>query len=158
MKPMIEIQKATAEDAAVITSLMHEAFRQTVPPSSALLETVESVRRQMETGQEQAALATRQGRAVGMVRFQLQPEALYFFRLSVNPKEQGKGIGRALLTWLEQYAREQGKRAVACRVRMEIEKNVRLYLNAGFHITGQDIVERPNTPKIPTASMQKNLP
>lgn len=92
-----------------------------------------------------------------MVRFQFKEDALYFFRLSVDPEVQGKGVGRALLTWLEEHAKAHGKNALMCRVRMEIEKNVRLYLNAGFQITAQEIVERPNTPLIPTAYMQKNL-
>lgn len=60
---MIEIHEATKEDAAIITSLMHDAFRRTFPPSSALLETEENIREQLENGQEQAAIAVYEGRA-----------------------------------------------------------------------------------------------
>lgn len=155
---MITIREATKEKAAIITELMHEAFRRTAPPSSALLETVETVREGLEKGEEQAAIATIEGKAVAMVRFQVKEDEVYFFRLSVDPGQQGKGIGGRLLAWLEEYAIAHGKRALTCRVRMEIEKNVSLYLKAGFQITSQEIVERPNTPLIPTASMRKLLP
>lgn len=46
---MIDIHEATKEDAASITFLMHEAFRRTVPPSSALLETEENIKVQLES-------------------------------------------------------------------------------------------------------------
>ncbi|WP_411501668.1 hypothetical protein [Brevibacillus centrosporus] len=43
---MITIKKAAAEEAQTITRLMREAFRQTTPPSSSLLETAEQVHQQ----------------------------------------------------------------------------------------------------------------
>lgn len=154
---MTDIREAGKNDAPILISLMHAAFRNTQPPSSALLETEELVAGKLESGEEQAAVATVEGRAVGMVRFHWEEEALYFFRLSVSPDAQGQGIGRTLLAWLEQQALERGKRALTCRVRMEIERNVRLYQKAGFQIVKQEIVERSGTQGIPTAYMRKQL-
>ncbi|MFJ9499280.1 hypothetical protein [Brevibacillus centrosporus] len=43
---MITIKKAAVEEAQTITRLMREAFRQTTPPSSSLLETAQQVHQQ----------------------------------------------------------------------------------------------------------------
>ncbi|WP_183192789.1 GNAT family N-acetyltransferase [Brevibacillus nitrificans] len=154
---MITIKMAAADEAHTITRLMHEAFRHTTPPSSSLLETAEQVHQQLASGNELAAIALQNDEPAGMVRFQLKGDDLYFFRLSVDPGQQGKGIGRMLLEGLEQYAVEHGIKALTCRVRMEIEKNVRMYTSAGFQITKREIVERAGTEGIPTAYMKKEL-
>lgn len=57
MDSMITIKKAAAEEAQTITRLMREAFRQTTPPSSSLLETAEQVHQQLSSGNKLAAIA-----------------------------------------------------------------------------------------------------
>lgn len=57
MDSMIAIKKAAAEEAHTITGLMHEAFRQTTPPSSSLLETAQQVHQQLALEIELAAIA-----------------------------------------------------------------------------------------------------
>lgn len=111
----------------------------------------------MAEGREQAAIAFWNEAAAGMVRFQCKKEELYFYRLCVDPNQQGRGIGRELLRWLEEHARREGMSSLACRVRMEIEKNMRLHISAGFTITHRELVEREGTLGIPTATMKKRI-
>lgn len=89
------IRFATTSEAAVVHDLMIKAFieyNNESPPSSALDETVHSVLDALEKGK--STIAFDENRPVGMVRFQLKNEGLYFYRLSVIPEKQGKGIGK----------------------------------------------------------------
>ncbi|WP_342744306.1 GNAT family N-acetyltransferase [Bacillus alkalicellulosilyticus] len=101
------IQSATSAQAPVIHELMIKAFmeyKNETPPSSALEETVQSVLEAMEKG-EKALIAIEENSPVGMVRYQLKAEGLYFYRLSVIPEKQGWGIAKKLLKSLEEYAK-----------------------------------------------------
>ncbi|MBY0053766.1 MULTISPECIES: GNAT family N-acetyltransferase [Brevibacillus] len=80
-----------------------------------------------------------------------------FFRLSVDPSRQGRGIGRSIIRWLEAWAAQNGKAALTCRVRMEMEANMRLYRSEGFVVTQEEIVQREGTTGIPTAHMRKTI-
>ncbi|KZE51487.1 hypothetical protein AV540_00495 [Brevibacillus parabrevis] len=153
----MNIRMAKAEDAAILTALMHAAFKTTVPPSSALLETAEAVAKRLTDEKEQAGICWEGECPVGMVRFQWTEDSLYFYRLSVDPDHHGKGIGRSIIRWLHELADANGKAALTCRVRMEMEGNMRLYQSEGFILTQKEIVQREGTPGIPTAHMRKQV-
>ncbi|MCM3163537.1 GNAT family N-acetyltransferase [Metabacillus litoralis] len=123
------IRFATTSEAAVVHDLMIKAFieyNNESPPSSALDETVHSVLDALEKG-EKALIAFDENRPVGMVRFQLKNEGLYFYRLSVIPEKQGKGIGKKILSSIEDYANKVGVSTILCKVRMTVPKNINLY-------------------------------
>ena len=122
------IRFATTSEAAVVHDLMIKAFieyNNESPPSSALDETVHSVLDALEKG-EKALIAFDENRPVGMVRFQLKNEGLYFYRLSVIPEKQGKGIGKKILSSIEDYANKVGVSTILCKVRMTVPKNINL--------------------------------
>lgn len=145
----VEFKLADKLDAPIIHDLMIRAFSEykvLKASSTALDETVESVTRDMEGG-EQAMLVYIDGEPAAMARFEMLEDALYFFRLSVAPEHQGKGIAKALLQALEEYAEEHGRHKMQCKVRMNIEKNMRLYEKLGYiqyyqdvyHLSGEDL-------------------
>ncbi|MFS0781466.1 GNAT family N-acetyltransferase [Bacillus sp. 1P06AnD] len=93
-------------NAKLVHDLMNQAFmeyKDEVPPSSALEETVESITIALE-GNEQALICYLNNKPIGMVRFQVKNNHVYFSRLSVLPEKQGIGIAKALLKALEEYA------------------------------------------------------
>lgn len=53
-------------------------------------------------------LAEYDGKPVGSIYLELRGERAYFGLLAVDPARQGQGIGRRLISIVEQYAREQG--------------------------------------------------
>ncbi|ELK39464.1 GNAT family acetyltransferase [Brevibacillus agri BAB-2500] len=148
---------ASAKDAPILTSLMHAAFQAAVPPSSALSETVEDVATQLAEGRTSGHLL--EGRSSGRdgAVFSGKLTRFTFFRLSVDPSRQGRGIGRSIIRWLEAWAAQNGKAALTCRVRMEMEANMRLYRSEGFVVTQEEIVQREGTTGIPTAHMRKTI-
>lgn len=85
----MEIKLADVSDAATIHELMIKAFMEyqdEVPPSSALDETVGSISTALKDN-EKALIAYIDENPVGMVRFELKENGLYFFRVSVIPEK-----------------------------------------------------------------------
>ncbi|ENH95639.1 GNAT family acetyltransferase [Gracilibacillus halophilus YIM-C55.5] len=153
------IKMATVSDAAIIYNLMMRAFweyRDETPPSSALEETLTSVSEALKKG-EKAILAFEEYKPVGMVRFKYKEEGLYFYRLSVIPEKQGKGIGKKLLTSLEEYANKANLSTILCMVRLTIPKNIQLYSSIGYEVYDEEVVHKPSGININVVSMKKEL-
>ena len=152
------IRFATTSEAAVVHDLMIKAFieyNNESPPSSALDETVHSVLDALEKG-EKALIAFDENRPVGMVRFQLKNEGLYFYRLSVIPEKQGKGIGKKILSSIEDYAKV-GVSTILCKVRVTVPKNINLYSSIGYSVYDEEVVHKPNSVNVKVLSMKKEL-
>ena len=102
----ISIRDALPADAAAIADLTHRAFAQqaalyeddTLPP---LADTAESVRVAMERGVVLVA-EDGTGSLIGSVRGEMREESCLVGRLVVEPAHQGRGIGRALTSELEE--------------------------------------------------------
>ncbi|MED1472689.1 GNAT family N-acetyltransferase [Bacillus salipaludis] len=153
------INSAKSSDAPVIHDLMIKAFmeyKNETPPSSALEETVQSVLDAFKKG-EKALIAFEENKPLGMVRFQLKDEGLYFYRLSVIPEKQGKGIAKKILKSLEAYANKVGITTILCKVRMTVPKNIQLYSSIGYDIYDEEVVHKPNGINIKVVSMKKEL-
>jgi len=149
---------AQPEDAATVHDLMLQAFsvyRDSVPPSSALDETIESVMQSLKHGKEAVILYV-ENKPVAMARFTLEETSLYFYRLSVIPAFQGKGMAKQLIQWLETYAKECGKVSLSCKVRMSVSRNIALYESMGFYIEEKEIVHRRGV-DIPVVNMKKEI-
>jgi ribosomal protein S18 acetylase RimI-like enzyme len=155
----MEIKFAEVSDAPLIYDLMLKAFmeyRDEVPQSSALEETVQSISDALNEG-EQSLIGIVDNVPVGMVRFHLKEDCLYFYRLSVIPEKQGQGIAKKLLKSLEEYAHKKEVPALLCKVRMTVPKNIYLYSSVGYKIYNEEVVLKPNDIKIKVVSMQKKL-
>ena len=153
------ITSATSSDIPIIHDLMIKAFmeyKNDVPPSSALKETVQSVTYAFEKG-EKAMIAYEENLPVGMVRFQLKDEGLYFYRLSVIPEKQGTGIAKKILKSLETYATKINVSTVLCKVRVTVTKNLQLYNSIGYHVYDEEMVHKPSGITIKVVSMKKDL-
>jgi len=154
------IRLAAVEDAQTLHRVMLSAFeeyRYADIPSSALNETEASIREALQSGREQALLYFRYGVPLGMVRFTIAENALYFFRLSVIPEARGQGIAKALLAWLERYAGEQGLKEIWCRVRVSVPRNIELYQSVGFAVTKEEVVINANGHPVKTVVMKKKI-
>ncbi|MGV3464521.1 MAG: GNAT family N-acetyltransferase [Heyndrickxia sp.] len=152
----MEIKSAEVSDASLIHDLMMKAFKEVAPPSSALEETVDSISNALKD-KENGLIAYVEEKPVGMVRFQIVENGLYFYRLSVLPEYQGKGIAKKILTSLEDYAKQKEIPTLLCKVRLAISKNIQLYRSMDYRIYDEEIVHKPNGIKIKTVSMMKQI-
>lgn len=155
----MEIKFADLSDASVIHDLMIKAFmkyKDEVPHSSALEETVQSVLIALKDG-ERSLICYINNQPVGMVRFRLKEDSLYFYRLSVIPEMQGHGIAKEILSYIEMFAIKEEITTIFCKVRMTISKNVKLYSTIGYWIYDEEDVHKPNGINIKVVSMMKKV-
>ena len=155
----MDITITESNDAKLVHELMIQAFmeyKDKTPPSSALEETVESISIKLE-GIEQAFICYLHNKPVGMVRFQVKNDYIYFSRLSVIPEKQGLGIAKALLKELEEYAIKKELTKIQCKVRMNVPRNINLYNSVGYKVYDEEIVHKPNGINIKVVAMKKQL-
>ncbi|PAF22892.1 hypothetical protein CHH49_04755 [Terribacillus saccharophilus] len=134
-----------------------EEYRNTAVPSSALDETIDSIRTFLEEGKERALLFWINNIALGTVRFKEEDGALYFFRLSVSPEWRGRGVARHLLSALENHAASQSLDMLYCQVRLSEERNIDLYKKNGFCINDSKTITKSNGIRVETVMMTKKL-
>jgi GNAT superfamily N-acetyltransferase len=144
----LEIRQARSEDAVGVHRVVQEAFgeyRQAVPVSmSALDETPEDVRREVSSGNVVVAIDGTE--VVGTVRYEVKPEVLYVGRLAVLPSYQRRGVGAALMEYVEKLAPTLGRTRIELATRQSLPDNVLFYERLGYTVTER--VAHPRGPDI----------
>ncbi|MGJ5703144.1 GNAT family N-acetyltransferase [Staphylococcus equorum] len=153
------IQTANFKDIAIIHDVMIQAFseyKNELSPSSALQETHQMITDSFKSG-EQALIAYENNQPIGMVRFKLNKLILYFYRLSVIPRNQGKGVAKYMKEYLEIYGKKHGVNQIQCKVRAAVSKNISLYESMGYDIFDETMIDKPNDQKLNIVSMKKYI-
>jgi tRNA threonylcarbamoyladenosine biosynthesis protein TsaE len=97
-----------------------------------LLETETDVRAELR--QHGGVLARVEGDAVGGLRFERREGHLYVRRVAVDPDQQRRGIGTALMEWIQGWAREQSYSEVRVGVRSQLPRNQGFYERLGYRV------------------------
>jgi ribosomal protein S18 acetylase RimI-like enzyme len=136
-------QLATIENTQAMCQLMHEAFSiYTDPQSSALLETEDTLKKALQTGEYAALLFDQNQQLLAMCRFIENESSLYFFRFAVKSDLQGSGLGSVFLQRLEAYALERGLTHTTCKVRKNLQQNISFYQKNGYQMDQQFIPDQ----------------
>ncbi|NTG50193.1 GNAT family N-acetyltransferase [Agrobacterium rhizogenes] len=106
------------------------------PPSSALSLTPQSLKE--KSGTEIGYIALDSNRLAGCIFCRPEAESLYIGKLAILPSEQGKGIGRQLLTLAETTALERGLNALRLETRIELTDNHATFARWGFRKTAEN--------------------
>ncbi len=156
---VVEMKLAEEEkDILSVHQIMHDAFRDYSGheiPSSAMNETAAAIQTAIQNGTEYALLCLLDGKPAGSARFIMEGDSLYFKRLSVIPAARGKGLAKTMIHWLEQYAKEQGKEKIYCRVRMDTPENISFYQRDHFVISKEETIINKDGNVIDTCLMEK---
>jgi proline iminopeptidase len=129
----LRIESCGPESAEVVHRLTQEAFAAHLsldPPTGAAGETVESIRDDL--AREEAAMGWIGSRPVACMRMAAEGDHLHVRRLAVGPELQGRGLGRAMMTWAESAARRRGLRAVTVGVRLALTGNRAFFGRLGY--------------------------
>lgn len=143
----VGVQPAGPEAALEVhrlTQLAFAGYGWLTPPSGALAETEDDVRRDLQ--QHGGALARLDGTAVGALRLRSEPRQLWVRRVAVDPARQGHGIGRALMDWAQRLAEARGLAEVRLGVREQLPGNRAFYERLGYRVVRAH--HRPGTDQV----------
>lgn len=106
------------------------------PPSSALALTAGLLER--KSREEIGFVALDGERLAGCIFCRPEPpHCLYVGKFAVSPKDQGKGIGRRLMTRAEDLARSLGHTELRLETRIELIDNHKCFAAMGFRRTSE---------------------
>jgi GNAT superfamily N-acetyltransferase len=150
----VEMRRATAEDAELVFSILHEAaewLRERGTP----LWAEDEIAPEVIAGEVDAGLyflAERDGQVAGTLRFQLtdpefwpdvgEEESAFVHRLAVRRAFAGSGVSTAMLRWAADRARALGR--VYLRLDCEVDRPRlrRMYEDFGFRYHSDRHVDR----------------
>ena len=128
---MLTIRRAGENDFPVILKIQREAFgayEGTYDTAAWTKETLENITR--DSTDKVILVAEWDGAVAGSVRFWNAGGVCVIRLLSVSPAHQGRGIGKALMREIEQYAADAHKLYVCTMLRAS--RNIAMFLNLGY--------------------------
>lgn len=136
----LNVIEAGPEHAEAIVEVIHKSFgpRPVLdPPSTAMEETIDSVRAVLETAG--GLLVERRDIPMGAMLFdESRDHALGLRRVSVDPQIQDRGIASAMVGVAEDIAEERGKDGIWLHVREELPATVRFWTHRFYQPIGKD--------------------
>jgi len=145
------------EDWQSLLSLLQSAFEyqhaRINPPSSLNRLTLDNIAE--KSASEILLLAYRGQALVGCVFLREQPHALYIGKLAVLPDAQGQGVGKKLLLFTQEIARQLAYSQLELQVRIELVENQAVFTAMGFVKSAE--TSHPGFKRATSITMQKQL-
>ena len=139
MNYVLEIRKADVNDAEAIYNIIKEAFNKYVKDAritgrlDALKETQEDIIKDIKAKDVFIALAD--GVPVGTIRIEVKPDSTaYISRFGVLPENQKNGIGRSLITFVDNYLISKKVKQVCLYTASKHSGLVCFYYRMGFYV------------------------
>jgi ribosomal protein S18 acetylase RimI-like enzyme len=136
----MHIRRAVDGDVAAVTAVVEAAYSHYVPrigrppaPMTADYETL------VAAGDVWVGEAD--GNVIGALVIRTAGDVLELENVAVDPAEQGRGHGRALVSFAEGHARDRGLIAVELYTNEAMVENVEMYPRLGFVETGRRVVD-----------------
>jgi predicted N-acetyltransferase YhbS len=144
----ITLREGQEADIPTVVAVTRVAFDEYLgqldPPSGVHKETVASMREKLASGHSVLALLDDQ--VVGSVFYRPEPEYVYLGRLAVLPAYRNRGVGGALIAYVEQRARELGRPRVRLGVRVGLPHIRARYERIGYVLVEERFHEGYTTP------------
>ncbi|WP_138493805.1 GNAT family N-acetyltransferase [Paenibacillus pinistramenti] len=129
------IREAKDDELEQVRRIMIEAFAEyqdkLVPPSGALSETTEQIREKL-SGRGGTLLVFQDSEAIGSAQYYAKEDYLYIGRISVLPQWRGQGIGKAIVSYLEELAASKSINEIRLGVRLSLPQNVDYYTKLNY--------------------------
>ena len=155
--PPLVLRPLTKADSGEAADLIRSAFaaqnRRTTPPSSALLETGQSIAAKIAEGGGFGAFEG--GALIAVALWSMNGDALHVARVSVAQEARRRGFVRALIGACETEARRRGARRMTLKTRLELPENERLFERCGF--ARREVEAHPGFETPTTVVMEKVL-
>lgn len=154
---MIQIRRASADEAASIASVLRHAFveyQSFYTAQAFALTTPKPAEIGQRWNEGPAWSALKDGRLVGTVAAVTKGDALYIRSMAVLPSERGHGIGKMLLVEVESFAKKAGFQRMILSTTPFLDDAIRLYQRFGFKQTDEGPHDLAGTPLF---TMEKTL-
>lgn len=143
------VRKATVNDAASITQVLHEAFAEyeslyTPAAFAATVCSIQKVQHRMSEGPLWVAIQNEH--VVGTVSAIPDSSVVYIRGMALSPAARGQGIGRLLLQQVEQFAHEQSATRLFLSTTPFLTRAICLYEQFGFQRSDEGPSELFGTP------------
>jgi predicted N-acetyltransferase YhbS len=128
---MVHIRSATEADFPALLQVQQDAFGEYASlytVSGWTTETLDSLKE--DAREKHIFVAEAEGTVVGSVRFWTVAGVCIIRLLSVNPTNQGQGVGKALIREIEQDATDAHK-FYACTM-LRTARNIHLFMSLGY--------------------------
>jgi GNAT superfamily N-acetyltransferase len=134
----LQIRRAQLEDAAVISSVLHEAFAEFQSLYSEhgfAITTPKPERVMIRIWEGPVWVAVSDGAVVGTVSAVVKPEAVYVRGMAVVPDARGSGAATCLMRELEGWASAERHSRLFLSTAPFLKSAIRLYERLGFRRT-----------------------
>jgi len=125
----LELRPAAREEEQLLVEIGMSGF------SDSEAEMASLIRRNLANPLRQLYLATYRGEPVGMITASREEETVFLTAFCVRQEEQGKGIGRQILTRMVSDLRAAGESRIALEVEATNENALHLYQSCGFVVS-----------------------
>jgi GNAT superfamily N-acetyltransferase len=145
----VEISRATADEAASIASVLHEAFVEYQPLYTAeafAITTPSPAEIEQRWNEGPVWSVVKDGSLVGTVAAVAKGDAFCIRSMAVLPSARGQGIGKMLLAEVESFARAGGFQRMLLSTTPFLDDAIRLYQRFGFKRTGEGPHDLAGTP------------
>ena len=132
-----DIRRASADDAATIAAITNDAYAKYVPLMGRNPQPMNADYGQM-LAEHPIWLLYVEGQPAGLIVLMHEPEALLIYSVAVHPQHQRLGLGRQLLSWAEEQARQAGYAAIRLYTNALMVENIALYGRLGYAETGRE--------------------
>ena len=131
---------ATIQEAGVVTACVREAYAKYVrrigrEPAPMLVDYEAAILA------GEAWVLVEGDDTSGVLVMQQEKDHLFVETVAVRPDRQGSGLGRRLMTFAEEAARDRGLNEIRLYTNEKMTENLPFYRGLGFEVTGRGLVE-----------------
>ena len=140
-QPSVQVRRAKQRDATAIALLIRQSFREHEPsytPQAFDLATPRKHEIENRIREWAVWVAIHRNEIVGTISAHSEGSALQIRSMAVHPSMRGQGIGKSLLTRIEDFASANGYKRLLLNTTPFMHSAIRLYEAFGFGFTGTE--------------------
>ncbi len=133
----IVVRKASPDDADIIAALTDAAYTRYISRLGRKPQPMTADYRQI-AAEHPVWLLYLDDQPAGVLVLMYEPEGVLIYSVAVSPPYQKQGLGRRLLAWAEEQARQAGYSRIRLYTNEHMEENIALYRRLGYEETKRE--------------------
>lgn len=134
---LLTLRKASPGDAKAIAALTDSAYSKYIPRLGRKPQPMTADYNKM-AAEHPIWLLYYEQELAGLLVLTLEPEALLIYSIAISPEYQKRGLGRYLMNFAEDQARQAGYACIRLYTNEHMTENIALYLKLGYTETKRE--------------------